>query len=405
MAASSDAVTDQALLAVWTRAWCLHQFAPFANVLLGITGGAIDNWPLQGSMNWLHWHVRFPIVLLACAWPTPHIAVFAHLCNITFFYLALPFVWDHMVWASLSEMLFVVAVFASGCPGFPRYFIDMARAHTIISYFCAGFWKLTTSFLDPKYSCGTLLVAELLSILPGQLFEPGGGVAETLLRWAGWLTVAGEFAIPLSLFFFPRVGVMLALSFHLVILMLPVNAAGGFSLSCATMLVLFVPRGATLAVTLLSGSVAGAAAAAAAVAVVFSALGGTADAHLAGFLALAVLLVLAAALEPRSPNDPERSPSGAMLGRLLAVSLALCHGIVGPVLGVQQMASLTIRVASCFLGAPNRVWECPALGALEPLACADRVAAGPLLGRSPRSALPGRLRWRSGSRGFLGPSA
>eukprot|EP00747_Dinoflagellata_sp_TGD_P077232 gnl/TRDRNA2_/TRDRNA2_159498_c1_seq1.p1 gnl/TRDRNA2_/TRDRNA2_159498_c1~~gnl/TRDRNA2_/TRDRNA2_159498_c1_seq1.p1 ORF type:complete len:489 (-),score=58.25 gnl/TRDRNA2_/TRDRNA2_159498_c1_seq1:526-1908(-) len=234
---------------------------------------------------------------------------------------------------------------ACGFAPWPWRFLSAARVQTIISYFCAAFWKLNTSFLDSRYSCGTILVAELLSIVPGPLFTPNSPLADAILRAAPMLTVTGEFAIPLLLVCCPHAGVLLGLAFHLTILMLPVNAAGGFSIMCATSYFFFLPRGMVLTWEMISSSLANAGVFGAATAIAFAGLRGTADAFFAFYLIVLILCVCAIWLERRraisTAEIAAESFSGCKLQLLVAFSTIL-HGLLGPVFGLQQMGSLTM---------------------------------------------------------------
>ena len=82
------------------------------------------------------------------------------------------------------------------CDATPRTVFAVGRTMHLSLYFCAAFWKLTTSFLDYRTSCATILFAELTAtILPDSLLPLPNAVAEIVLRMAPALTVAVEFAI------------------------------------------------------------------------------------------------------------------------------------------------------------------------------------------------------------------
>eukprot|EP00929_Paragymnodinium_shiwhaense_P103119 TRINITY_DN66404_c0_g1_i2.p1 TRINITY_DN66404_c0_g1~~TRINITY_DN66404_c0_g1_i2.p1 ORF type:complete len:565 (-),score=53.81 TRINITY_DN66404_c0_g1_i2:714-2408(-) len=354
MAARSQEPACQHVLTLWTRFWALHQLSPFVNAVLGISGGAIDNWPIHGPVAWWHWRLRLPLVLLAMAWPLPLVSFVANIGNLVFLAVTMPFVWDHMMWASMHEIAFVVAFAFGPLTLRPLDFLAAVQAQTVVSYCSAAFWKLTTSFLDPKFSCGTLLVAELLSILPEAIFYPGGGAAEVMLKAAPLLTVLGEFSIPLLLASFPHVGVLLGLGFHLTILMLPVNAAGGFSIACATSYFAFVSRGMVLVEKSIRSSMISAATVGASVAILFAVLRGTADATFAIYLTFAVLLVYAIVLEQRNPVLVPGSEGRWKLPLVMA-SCSACHGLLGPILGLQQMAALTMYANVQHWGGSNHL--------------------------------------------------
>ena len=69
-----------------------------------------------------------------------------------------PFVWAHQCGGAATEATFVLLSTRSESD-----FVGAARAQTASLYLVAAFWKLTTSFLDYRTSCATVLVAEVLT--------------------------------------------------------------------------------------------------------------------------------------------------------------------------------------------------------------------------------------------------
>lgn len=103
------------LLAEYGRAWCLHQFVPFVDKLvLGSYGQAMDNRMLKPWDQPDDWMIRLPLLVISFIFPVPSLLLVAHVVNIVSWFYWMPAVWDHMVWAALLEMTFVVAALAGG---------------------------------------------------------------------------------------------------------------------------------------------------------------------------------------------------------------------------------------------------------------------------------------------------
>jgi hypothetical protein len=228
----------EADLSEYGRAWAVHQLVPFADKLLGIAG-AMDNRMVGQPYDW--W-LRLPMALLSLALPNECVLLIAHLVNIATWFERMPAVWDYMVWCAIMEVTFVVAALLGG--GSRRVagrFLPAVRAQLVVLYFSAAFWKLTSSWFDPHYSCAPVLMSELLAGLQPYVHLPDELSASLLL--ASPAMVAGlEFCVPALLLLRPRWGVLLALVFHQTINLMPTTYAGGFSIAmCARLGALFMP--------------------------------------------------------------------------------------------------------------------------------------------------------------------
>lgn len=330
----------------------MQQLVPFANVCLGISGGAIDNRPLAR----LDWLIRLPCVLAALYWTSPRVLVAAHITSLLFFGASLPFVWDHMCWSACTEMCFLITYLCCDSSCWVKSFCAAARAQTVILYFCAAFWKLTTSFLDPTTSCGTLLTAELIfALVPEKVLPSHSGLARLLVRAGPLLTVVGEFAISLFLAFFVHIGVGLALVFHLLIMLLPVNAAGGFSICCASRLFVFLPDATTEALGILRKSATLSAMALATLAIACALLQGTSDATFATYLGLMALYIGAMSIHFKGNTLRAMSEMPSTRVRMLAGFAALFYGLVPPILGLQSMGALTMYSNMKYIGGSNHL--------------------------------------------------
>ena len=135
----------------------------------------------------------------------------------------------------------VAALLGGGSRRVAGRFLPAVRAQLVVLYFSAAFWKLTTSWFDPHYSCAPVLMSELLAGL--QPYVPLPDEASAALLLASPAMVAGlEFCVPALLLLRPRWGVLLALVFHQTINLMPTTYAGGFSIAmCARLGALFMP--------------------------------------------------------------------------------------------------------------------------------------------------------------------
>ena len=142
------------------RLWSIQQLCPFADAglnALGLLGaaGAVDARPILSNGDF---YVRLPLCLLTLFYPTRNALLLAHVVNLAAFCAWTPFVWDHQYWGAATEATFVLLSMRSESD-----FVGAARAQTASLYLVAAFWKLTTSFLDYRTSCATVLVAEALT--------------------------------------------------------------------------------------------------------------------------------------------------------------------------------------------------------------------------------------------------
>ena len=224
-------------LSVYGRGWALHQLVPFVDKLFGLAG-AMDNRMLGVNDFWL----RLPIMLLALACPNTSVLLVAHVINLASWAYWMPAVWDYMCWCAITELTFICAALGrGGDAAVGGRAVRALRPVLLILYTSAAFWKLTSGWFEPRVSCATVLMAELVS---SPLFPEGAamdGFLSAMLLAAPTLVAALEFAVPLTLWASPRWGVLLALVFHQTINLMPMTYAGGFSISMCCRLVLFLP--------------------------------------------------------------------------------------------------------------------------------------------------------------------
>eukprot|EP00434_Breviolum_minutum_P031016 symbB.v1.2.027433.t1/scaffold2815.1/size69651/2 len=260
-------------LAAYAQAWCLYVWVPAIDFLLLDGQGSVDARPLGLGDVFLLPLALAGACLASVAGGKNSLPLLrcAHGIKLLMFFLRMPMVWDHECWAALTEVSFLVTCQTTEATSISRFW-SLARAQLLLLYASAAWWKLNTSFLDPRTSCGTVILVQLLSTyVPEALAEE---VAPLVVRMAPILGLLGEASIAFLLWLMPKVGTLSALMFHLLVLMCPApNFAGGFSTSCAARLMLilpleaavhcnalshWVPLGAALLAALLPSAAAGA---------------------------------------------------------------------------------------------------------------------------------------------------
>lgn len=233
------------LLNEYAWGWCLHQLVPFLDKMLGVAG-AMDHRMIDRDYDW---YFRLPLVLLCIVFPKRSILLVAHVVNIVCWFDRMPAVWDYMCWCALMEATFVFAALqAVTNEELARKFLPAIRAQLVVLYFSAAFWKLTTSWFDLHYSCTSVLMSELLAGL--EPIVPPVALLSNFMLQAGPALVAGmEFAVPILLLLNPQLGVLLALTFHQTINLMPTTYAGGFSIAMCCRLLIFLPGCANAALS------------------------------------------------------------------------------------------------------------------------------------------------------------
>jgi len=345
---STDADDAQVLLTEYGRAWCVQQFLPFLDQSLGVAG-AMDFRMIQNPADW---HFRLPILVLAFLMPKPGVLVAAHVVNIAALCYWMPAVWDHLVWAMLTEIVFVMcAVFSNlDVTKLVGYFYPAVTDMLVMLYSSAAFWKLTSSFLNPVTSCAPVLTSELAAALFSPSVMPAGGT----LAWAVLITspaliIVLEYMVPTLLWFFPPAGVLVGLKFHQMINLMPMTYAGGFSIAMCSRYVLFLPGAVTCALGGGGKWVAPSAIWVGILALMYSVHHGQLDGCGLSFIMFGFLYTRGIFSSPSEeiiwPGGYAKGPSSATKGGLLkfqrgaALFLGFLYGYMFPILGLMNMAS------------------------------------------------------------------
>ncbi|MBX7138081.1 MAG: HTTM domain-containing protein [Oligoflexia bacterium] len=138
--------------------------------------------------------------------------------------IAYPNVTNHEIVLALSASSFLFLVKPDDEKLVDAFF-RLARPVTIVLYFFAAFHKLNTSFLDPHFSCATLLYDQILSLYR---FLPSRPEIRALLPT---LTIVTEFAIP-ALLLRPatrKAGMLVGIVFHMILGLDPLHPFANFS--------------------------------------------------------------------------------------------------------------------------------------------------------------------------------
>mmetsp|Transcript_30140 Transcript_30140/g.76164 ORF Transcript_30140/g.76164 Transcript_30140/m.76164 type:complete len:595 (-) Transcript_30140:283-2067(-) len=348
-AAQPTAAEDaQTILAEYGRAWCVQQFLPFLDKTIGVAG-AMDFRMIQNPADW---HFRLPILVLAFLMPKPGVLMAAHVINIAALWYWMPAVWDHLVWAMLTECVFVMCCVFSNLDvtKLVGYFYPAVTDMLVMLYTSAAFWKLTTSFLNPVTSCAPVLTSELAAALfPPSVMPAGGTFAWAILMSSPVLIVVLEYVVPAVLWYFPPLGVLVGLKFHQMINLMPMTYAGGFSIAMCSRYVLFLPGAVTRALGSGGNWLLASAIWAGILALMHKVHHGQLDASGVAFIILGFLYTRSIFSFPSAeitwPGGHAKSVSAATKGGLLrfqrvaATSLGFLYGYMFPILGLMNMAS------------------------------------------------------------------
>lgn len=333
--------TSPDLLAEYGRMWCVQQAVPFVDKLLGVAG-AMDNRMLVPWQNGpADWMIRFPLIILCAIWPSPSLLLVGHLANIASWATWMPAVWDHMCWAALLELTFVLAALGGGgAAAIANRFLPAASAQLIVLYFSAAFWKLTTSWYDTYSSCAPVLLSELLSgLAPPSVLPAGSPVANFLLQISPVFVAALEFAVPTAMLVKPVAGVLLALVFHQTINLMPMTYAGGFSLAMCSRFTIIAPGSISTALQP-RGNFIVPSAIVAAITAVMVAVHGRLDSAGSAFLLLTFFYLRGMRHAPTGGKTS--STSAARFLRVTVVTFGFIYGFLTPIAGLQAMASSTM---------------------------------------------------------------
>ena len=389
--AAAPADDDVRELSEYMRLWAA------ANILRVVSGFAPGTALVGASMDWSA-ATRLPfqpvfalIALFAAAGAFPHkcagvLPGAALLARAASNLRKGSYAANSQIWATQMDTALLLALLAQFCSGAGPVARRLAqplapaderaivracgrtvRWQLAIFYLASGFWKINSSFLDPKYSCASIFTVQVLEYMPDALLFGVAGVAQlaraiALTGPAATLVIEG--VVP-ALHALPprawprcaRVGVAATLAFHFVIgITPPPSNVSSFGVTTCTRLFFFLPRASAQACAearrlatspwLPAVMVAAAAASSAMVAPLHAVApstvqGSGTDVHLPYYAALTVLFCRAMVLEPSAPagasgGDDDEEPARLGGGQRAMVAVALLYAFALPVVGLQE---------------------------------------------------------------------
>lgn len=354
----------------------------------------------------------------------------ALLLRIGSFAFLVPFIWDSDYWGMQTDLS--ALIFALGW-AFDLLELEWVRTTVRVQmgifYAAAGLWKLNSAFLDVRYSCAPIFVAQLLDALPlgvGVARDVPASTVRALLALSPAMTIVGETAIGLLLLASAargRHGVRLALMLHAGIgLTPPPNNIAEYGVMACARFGWLVPRGMSAALDeAVLGRRALGYAAIAAFAVLFLAAcrqahddgrpppegAPSVDQPAACFAVCACLLLRALALETAAdapddaPDDPPDDEAGRQRGTTHRVTYSLPSS-TSPSIPSEAGASTGTSSTGMRRGTRRGMAATIALGALGALYAFGTVMLGTLDVSSPN--MFSNLRMQGGSNHLLLPT-
>eukprot|EP00747_Dinoflagellata_sp_TGD_P218069 gnl/TRDRNA2_/TRDRNA2_90365_c0_seq1.p1 gnl/TRDRNA2_/TRDRNA2_90365_c0~~gnl/TRDRNA2_/TRDRNA2_90365_c0_seq1.p1 ORF type:complete len:553 (-),score=53.67 gnl/TRDRNA2_/TRDRNA2_90365_c0_seq1:13-1671(-) len=311
-----------------------------------------ENWPEPAYL----WHIAMLVstLCLICS-PSPLMwSILLCIRNVARV-MKMPYIWDSDYWALSLDVAFLmsqVAVYKHA----PRDHSVLRAAPAVqallaMFYFAAGFWKVNSSFLSPRTSCGSIFAVSLLvqvwSESWGQIPVPAARLAVVT---GPWLTVIGESVTGLILAIPGRSSKLLGLS-SMILLHLGIsftaspNGIANFSYTAATRYYFLVPYGASQAVDELlsvpksAAGLAGRAAFAICLALAWHCgqVAGPQHAGAVFFAAMACIYVRAMQVEMAEPSLPQPYRLGPLFKMYLALVSFFVFG--AQVLGLSDLSA------------------------------------------------------------------
>jgi hypothetical protein len=130
------------------------QFWAMAQLIDFVVGNA------TGGGTWEH--LQLAAVLVAGMLPNRSVpVVVAFALRAACVAVRAPWAWDGEFLTACTEVAFVAHVLLGGPDGVAAMG-ETIRSQMAIFYWFAGFWKVNTAFLNPKYSCGSVYFVQLL---------------------------------------------------------------------------------------------------------------------------------------------------------------------------------------------------------------------------------------------------
>ncbi|KAL1514770.1 hypothetical protein AB1Y20_003856 [Prymnesium parvum] len=209
---------------------------------MSVVAGYVRLWALAQLVEWNYGSLSAhrpldaaQLLLCALAALQPRrasLAAAAHLLRIANLPSRVPRAWDSEYFAALTDAAALLAVVRADAPHALRQAARHFRAQLCVFYLAAGLWKLNSAFLEPRYSCASVYLVQLVdAYLPAEL---GRAAAPLAARLAPALTLGGEVSIGAAFALAPRLAIVLGLLLHAgIALTPPPNNIAPFGIVCA----------------------------------------------------------------------------------------------------------------------------------------------------------------------------
>lgn len=340
-----DNSREQLLLKSYGRAWGVLQ------ILLLI------NFASKFSTVWEK--VQGVAVAIVLVRPRRWTLAVALACRIAATLGKLPFVHDSKNWWLQTDVTLLIFLLKDG-----RIERETVLKQMSLFYFFAAFWKVNTSFLDPRYSCSSIFMAQLLSaFVPAVSNMPS--VAGLVVRTSPALTLAIEFGVATTLWHPPwrRVGVPGAILLHFLIAITPrPNHIVCFGIGCLVRLLLAVdettdPPFNVLCVALAAAGLVRAFLVEEDAGALGTGWRGVFDPTCEGSGVDSALFVFTFMATIILQKKPLLDSSPRSLGKVgwAMVALSFSYGLGGPMLGVQDLGSANMFSNLRMFGASNHL--------------------------------------------------
>lgn len=238
------------VFAAYSRLWALSEIVVNHGTMFLSPGCEAFSAAECASTPW--WFI-FEMVLWVAVLvrPTRATVTLSMLTRVAQYRMQSPFIWESCHWADATELAFVAVLQLCPLEAAVHEAAGLVRTMMGLFYIGAGFWKMNTSFLDARVSCGSIYVASLLATFLPPALRPEWLVAP-LVASAPWATILGETAIGVLLLVprraAQRVGFVLSNLLHYAICVTPYpNAVPLFGVFCYTRLFFVMPEAWTAA--------------------------------------------------------------------------------------------------------------------------------------------------------------
>lgn len=188
-------------------------------------------------------------------WPSKWLLAIAVASRLTQFALRFPFTFDSEVLQMLLNSAVLLHILSSRKKHASQALGMTTRRMLGIFYCFAGGWKINSSFLDYRYSCGSVYFAQLIDAYAPVLgVVPSAELVTLAVQAAPWATVALECGVGVAMLLadlspvWGWISVILASALHIGIDITPKpNNIASFSHACSIAYMWFVPTGVTTA--------------------------------------------------------------------------------------------------------------------------------------------------------------